>query len=306
MADLILQFGLALIFANVLAERIGLPLPAMPTLILAGALVADGQFSALEVFSAALAACVIGDTLWYAAGVYYGRRVVSLLCKISVSPDSCVRQTESRFADWGRLTLVIAKFIPGLSTVVRPLAGTMRLGWAQFELFNGLGAALWVAVSVLAGIAFHDQINLLLTVLRDFGAIAGVMLLSLLAVFIGVKWWQRRRFAKMLQVARITASDLRRLMEGQPPPVVVDVRSAVTREIDGRRIPGARVVVLGDLAKQVEQFPTDRELVFYCSCPNEASAAIAARQLMKLGYTRVRPLLGGLDAWVSEGYEVES
>jgi membrane protein DedA with SNARE-associated domain/rhodanese-related sulfurtransferase len=305
-SELIVQFGLALIFANVLAERVGLPLPAMPTLIIAGALVADGQFSALAVFGAAFAACVIGDTLWYAAGVYYGRRVISLLCRISVSPDSCVRQTESRFTDWGRLTLVIAKFVPGLSTVVRPLAGTIRLGWGQFELFNGIGAALWVAVSVLAGIVFHDQINLLLAALQDFGAIAGVIVLALLAVFIAVKWWQRRRFARMLQVARITASDLRQLMGGEPPPVVVDVRSAITREIDARRIPGARIVILGDVARHVEQFPTDREVVFYCSCPNEASAAIAARQLLKLGYTRVRPLLGGLDAWVSEGYEVET
>src|SRR5689334_23011987 len=191
----------------------------MPTLIVAGALVADGQFSALAVFGAAFAACVIGDTLWYAAGVYYGRRVISLLCRISVSPDSCVRQTESRFSDWGRLTLVVAKFVPGLSTVVRPLAGTIHLGWGQFELFNGIGAALWVAVSVLAGIVFHDQINLLLAALQDFGAIAGLVVLALLALFVAVKWWQRRRFAKTLEVARITATDLRRLMEGEPPPV---------------------------------------------------------------------------------------
>ena len=306
MSELIVQFGLALIFANVLAERVGLPLPAMPTLIIAGALVPDGQFSALAVFGVAFAACVIGDTLWYAAGVYYGRRVISLLCRISVSPDSCVRQTESRFTDWGRLTLVIAKFVPGLSTVVRPLAGTIRLGWGQFELFNGIGAALWVAVSVLAGIVFHDQINLLLQVLEDFGAIAGVIVLALLALFITVKFWQRRRFARTLQIARITASELRRLMAGEPPPVVVDVRSAMTRELDGRRIPGARIMVLGEVTRQIEPLPTDREVVFYCSCPNEASAAVAARQLMKLGYTRVRPLLGGLDAWVSEGYEVEA
>jgi membrane protein DedA with SNARE-associated domain/rhodanese-related sulfurtransferase len=304
-SDLIAQYGLALIFANVLAERVGLPLPAMPTLIFAGAMVTIGQLSALAVLGVAFAACIIGDTLWYAAGVYYGRRVISLLCRISVSPDSCVRQTENRFAEWGRLTLVIAKFVPGLSTVVRPLAGTIHLGWWQFELFNGIGAALWVGASVLAGMVFHDEINLLLAELQEFGAIAGAIVVALVVAFIAVKWWQRRRFTKMLRVARINAAELRRLMEGEPVPIVVDLRSPLTREQDGRRIPGARIVTLGDVMKDVEQFPTDRDVVFYCSCPNEASAAVAARQLMRLGYTRVRPLLGGLEAWVSAGYEIE-
>lgn len=305
MSELIAQYGLALIFANVLAERVGLPLPAMPTLILGGALAAVGQLSAVDVFLAAFVACVIGDTLWYAAGVMYGRRVISLLCRISVSPDSCVRQTETRFTRWGRLTLVAAKFVPGLSTVVRPLAGTIHLGWWRFELYNGIGAALWVGVSVGAGWIFHDQLNVLIAWLRDFGIIAFGIIVGLIAGFVGAKWWHRKRFAKMLRVARITADELRKLMSDEPPPVVVDLRSSITREQDGRRIPGARIVRLDELPKRVDEFPLDREVVFYCSCPNEASAAYAARQLMNLGYTRVRPLLGGLEAWVAAGYEVE-
>jgi membrane protein DedA with SNARE-associated domain/rhodanese-related sulfurtransferase len=304
-SELIAQYGLALIFTNVLAERVGLPLPAMPTLILGGALAATGQLSALDVFAVAFMACIIGDTLWYAAGVIYGRRVISLLCRISVSPDSCVRQTENRFTQWGRLTLVVAKFVPGLSTVVRPLAGTIHLGWWRFELYNGIGAALWVGASVGAGWIFHDELNQLLFWLRDFGIIAFGIIAGLVAGFVAAKWWQRRRFAKMLRIARITVDELRKLMAGEPTPVVVDLRSPITREQDGRRIPGARVVRLDEIAKRVDEFPLDREVVFYCSCPNEASAAYAARQLMNLGYTRVRPLLGGLEAWVSAGYEVE-
>ena len=306
MSELIAQYGLALIFANVLAERVGLPLPAMPTLIFAGALTAVGQLSAFAVFGVAFIACVIGDTLWYAAGVFYGRRVISLLCRISVSPDSCVRQTEDRFTQWGRLTLVFAKFVPGLSTVVRPLAGTIHLGWWRFEFFNGLGAALWVGVSVIAGMVFHNEINTLLAWLRDFGALAFGILLGLAVGFIGVKWWQRRRFAKLLRVARVSADELRKLMAGEPLPVIVDLRSPITREQDGRRIPGSLIVRLDEVTKHADEFPLDRELVFYCSCPNEASAAYAARQLMNLGYKRVRPLLGGLEAWVAAGYEVDS
>lgn len=306
MSELIAQYGLALVFANVLAERVGLPLPAMPALILAGALAAVGKLSALAVFGAAVVACIIGDTLWYAAGLYYGRRVISLLCRISVSPDSCVRQTEDRFSRWGRLTLVVAKFVPGLSTVVRPLAGTVHFGWLPFEVFNGLGAMLWVGVSVGAGIVFHDEINLLLLWLRDFGIVAFAVLLGLVLVFIAVKWWQRRRFNRMLRIARIDAEELRRLMDGEPQPIIVDLRSQIGRDQDARHIPGARVVSLDQVVKRIEQFPLDRDVVFYCTCPNEASAAYAARQLMKVGYTRVRPLLGGLDAWVSAGFEVEA
>ncbi len=306
MSELIAQYGLVLIFTNVLAERVGLPLPAMPTLILGGALAAIGKLSAIDVFAVAFIACVIGDTLWYAAGVFYGRRVIRLLCRISISPDSCVRQTENRFAQWGRLTLVFAKFVPGLSTVVRPLAGTIHLGWWRFELYNGIGAALWVGASVLAGMVFHNELNQLIAWLRDFGAIAFGIIFGLAAGFIAAKWWQRRRFAKMLRIARISAEELQRLMAGEPLPVVVDLRSSINREQDGRRIPGAQIVRLDEITKHVEQFPLDREVVFYCSCPNEASAAYAARQLMNLGYTRVRPLLGGLEAWVSAGFDVEA
>ncbi|HVY80181.1 MAG TPA: DedA family protein/thiosulfate sulfurtransferase GlpE [Steroidobacteraceae bacterium] len=306
MPDLIVQYGLALIFVNVLVERIGLPVPATPTLVLGGALAAVGQLSAGDVFGLAFVACVIGDTLWYGAGVVFGRRVISLLCRISVSPDSCVRLTETRFTQWGPLTLVCAKFVPGLSTVVRPLAGIIHLGWWRFELYNGIGTALWVGASVAAGWIFHDELNRLMTGLRDFGVVAFGIVAVLAGAFIAVKWWRRRRFARMLHSARITVQDLRELMSRKPAPIIVDLRSPMTRGQDGRRIPGARVLGLDELATRIEEFPHDRDIVFYCSCPNEASAAYAARQLIDLGYTRVRPLLGGLDAWVAAGYEVET
>lgn len=303
---MVAQYGLTLIFLNVFAERIGLPLPAAPTLIFAGALATLGKLSVPAIFAAAFIACVLGDTLWYAAGVRYGRRVIGLLCRISLSPDSCVRVTENRFAHWGRFTLVIAKFVPGLSMVVRPLAGMLKLGWWQFEVFNGLGTALWVGVSIALGVIFHDQINQLLLWLKDFGLTASSVLVGVVVGFVAFKWWQRRRFAAMLRVARITVHELRPLMASGAPPIIIDVRSSISREADGRRIPGARVIILGELMQRLDELPTDREIVFYCDCPNEASAASAARRLMKLGDFRVRPLLGGLTAWVSAGYPVET
>src|SRR5882762_5049906 len=159
MNHLVTEYGLALVFANVLLEQLGLPIPAVPALIVAGAMAAEGELSPLAVFGVAFVACMIGDAVWFIAGRRYGRRVMAFLCRVSLSPDSCVRQTEFRFERWGRLTLVLSKFIPGLSTIAPPLAGAMRLGWPSFLLLNSLGVVIWAGVALGAGMAFHAQIN---------------------------------------------------------------------------------------------------------------------------------------------------
>lgn len=305
MNSLIARYGLALVFANVLLEQIGLPVPAIPTLIIAGALAAEGQFSPFAIFGVAFLGCMIGDVLWYIAGRRYGRRVMNLLCRMSLSPDSCVRQTEVRFERWGGLTLVLSKFIPGLSTITPPLAGAMRIGWPSFLLLNGLGVVLWAGVAIGAGMLFHAQINDLLARLKGIGTLAIEAVVVLLAGYIALKWWERRRFYKMLRVARIGVEELRSLIDGGQRPVVVDVRSPGSRELDPRFIPGALAMDAGGVDARLDELPADREIIFYCTCPNEASAAQVAKKLIGLGYTRVRPLHGGLDAWLEAGYAVE-
>jgi len=303
--ELIAQYGLALVFVNVLLERAGLPLPATPTLLICGALAATGRLSAAAILAWAVLACVIGDTLWYVAGRYYGRRVMRFLCRVSLSPDSCVRTTENRFARWGRVTLILAKFVPGLSTVVRPLAGAMRLSWGSFELFNGVGSILWAGAAVGTGMLFQTQIGMLLMRLRDLGTIAGELTLVVVLLYVAYKWWERRRFNAVLRLPRITVEELRELIGKEAAPLIVDVRSALGREHDRRCLPGALEMSLDEISSKFGEFPEDREIVFYCACPNEASAALAARKLMDRGYTRVRPLRGGLDAWVAAGYDIE-
>jgi membrane protein DedA with SNARE-associated domain/rhodanese-related sulfurtransferase len=303
--SLVTQYGLALVFVNVLVEQLGLPVPAVPTLVVAGALAAQGQFSVTAVFVLAFAACTVGDGVWYAAGRAWGRRVLRLLCRVSLSPDACVRQSEYRFERWGALTLVLAKFIPGLSAVAPPLAGAMRLAPGTFLLWNSLGVALWVGTAVGAGLLLHEQINDLLVRLEGLGTIALGTLAALLAGYVALKWWERRRFYKMLRIARIGVDELRRLMHAAERPVIVDVRSPSVRALDPRYIPGALVMELDEVEQRLDQLPPDRDVVFYCTCPNEASAAAVAKRLIGLGYVRVRPLAGGLDAWVGAGYEVE-
>jgi len=304
MVDLITRYGPALVFANVLIQQLGLPIPALPTLVVAGALAADGNFSAFAIFRAAFIACAISDTFWYAAGRLYGRRILKFLCRITLSPDSCVRQSEFRFHRWGRLTLVLAKFVPGGSVVTPPLAGAMRLNGWSFALLDGLGAAIWAGVAIGLGMLFHQEIGRSIARLQEFGFIAIGVTGLLFAGYVANKWWQRRSFYNRLRIARITVGELRRLIDDGRHPVIVDLRTSLVRDQDTRFIPGALIMDLEEADRWLDQAPTDREIIFYCTCPTEAAAASIARKLMDLGYTRVRPLHGGLDAWIAAGYEV--
>lgn len=305
LVDLVARHGLLLVFLNVLVEQVGLPVPAVPTLIVAGALAASGKLSAAAVFGLAVLACYIGDGLWFAGGRIYGRRVMSLLCRVSLSPDSCVRQSEYHFERWGWAALVVSKFVPGLSTVTPPLAGAMRMSWPSFVLLNGIGIVLWAAIPIVAGMMFSDQIDRVVSRLEGYGEVAVALIVAALAAYIAFKWWERQRFYRALRLARITVEELRALMERGKQPVVVDVRSDVARKADGRFIPGALLMSADEIDARLRELPRERDIIFYCTCPNEASAAQVAKRLIALGYKRVRPLAGGLDAWLAAGHEIE-
>jgi len=298
-------FGLTVLFFNVLLQQLGLPVPVVPTLVVAGALAADGQLPLPGVYALALAACLIGDSTWYTAGRIYGMRVMRLLCRISLTPDTCVRQTQTSFERHGPLALVVAKFIPGLRMIAPPLAGATRMNFARFAGLSLLGSSLWVGAALVAGVLLRPEIARLLPRLAGLEGVLVVLLLVLLAAYIALKWRERRRFYAALDMARISVEELYARMQGEPAPVIVDVRSATALGLEGRRIPGALHVPLHEVAQHLSGLPRDREIVLYCNCPNEASAAQAARLLRDYGFPRVHPLHGGLDAWIAAGYAVE-
>ena len=306
LSQLITQYGLALVFANVLLDQLSLPVPAIPVLMVAGALAADGKLSAPELFGVAVAATLIADVAWYLVGRRFGNRVMKTLCRVSLTPDSCVSQTQTLFERWGINALLVANFIPGLSTVAPPLAGATGVGWFRFLVFSALGASLWVGVGLGAGLIFKEQIEYLLALLERTGALAVVVLGALCVAYVAYKWWERHRFFTVLRMARINVDELYRLMETGAIPVIVDVRSQTARALEPRRIPGARHVPLEAVEHHVQDLPRDREIILYCTCPNEVSAAEAAKLLMDNGFTRVRPLHGGLEAWIAAGYDVEA
>ncbi|OOG60352.1 DedA family protein/thiosulfate sulfurtransferase GlpE [Rhodanobacter sp. C03] len=303
--ELIAQYGLLLVFFNVLVEQAGVPVPAVPTMIVAGALSANGKLPLTGVVLAAVLACLLSDLLWYWAGRRFGSGVMRTICRISLSPDSCVKQSELRFQRWRGRVLLIAKFVPGLSTVAPPLVGAMGLRAGTFVLLDGLGSLLWVGVAVGLGYVFAAQIDDLLAAMASAGTVAFELLLVLLAFYIAAKWWQRRRLLIALRMARITVEELNQSIADGQTPVVVDVRSQAARLLDTRIIPGALLADLDGVAGALQDISPERELVIYCSCPNEVSAAKAAKLLMGIGYRNVRPLLGGLDAWDAAGYMVE-
>jgi len=294
-----------IVFVNVLVDQIGLPVPAVPTLIVAGAVAADGKLPFAALFAWSVAACLLADCGWYLIGQKYGIRVLKTLCKISLEPDSCVSQTQVRFERWGINSLVIAKFVPGLAIIAPPMAGALRIGWLRFGALSACGAVLWVGTALAAGMLFKSQIGRVLQHLSAIGSIAGAGAALLLAAYISFKWWERNRFYKMLRMARISVADLYALMAAGASPVIIDVRSATARELEPRWIPGALHVPLPEVAQRLKELPRDREIILYCTCPSEASAARVAKILMNHGFRRVRPLFGGLDAWVAAGYAVE-
>jgi membrane protein DedA with SNARE-associated domain/rhodanese-related sulfurtransferase len=298
------QYGIAIVVINVLLDQLGLPVPAVPTLIVAGALAASGQMPLLALFLWSVIACLAADCGWYLVGQKYGIRVLKILCRISLEPDSCVSQTQTRFERWGINSLVIAKFIPGLAIIAPPMAGAMRIGWMRFVFLSTCSAVLWVGCGLGLGVVFKSQIERLLEHLDDFGSIAVAGIVILLAAYIGYKWWERRRFYKLLRMARISVTDLYALIEAGASPIIIDVRSATARTLEPRWIPGALHVPLQDVAHRMKELPRDRDIILYCTCPSEASAARVAKILMNHGFQRVRPLYGGLDAWVAAGYAV--
>ena len=299
MANLILllqQYGVLIVFAVVLVEQIGLPIPAFPLLIVAGALSVDGDTSWLSVLVVSMVACLISDYFWFRAGRYYGKRILKLLCRISLSPDYCVSQTEDNFNRWGPKALVVAKFIPGFNTIAPPLAGAMGTSNGRFLGFSILGGLLWSGVGIGIGSFFHTSIDQVLDILSTMGTTALIVLGVLLLMFVSFKYVERKRFHQSVQVDRITVEELQKLIDQGLDPVLVDARS-VTAQLLEPAIPGALLFNGGEPIPAIAALPKDRHIIVYCSCPNDVSAAHVAKELHTHGYKRAKPLQGGLDAW---------
>ncbi len=287
------------VFLNVLLQQAGLPVPAVPTLLLAGSLaVSSNQFA--NILAAAIVASVIADWMWYLAGRAFGYRVLSGLCKLSINPGSCVSQTEARFVRWGLGSLVVAKFIPGFSTVAPPIAGSLRMALPGFLLAAAAGAALWAGLALGAGWILRREVKTVISMLDEQAGSVLVVVVGIVAIWLGWKLWQKYRFRQWSAVPHITPAELLAAMEARQPLLLLDLRGASMVAETGP-IVGATIAEHDRLLDAVGNWPRSQPIVTLCACPEDAGAVQAARRLLAEGYLSVRPLKGGYEAWLAAG-----
>lgn len=292
--DFLAQHGTLVLFVAVFAEQIGLPLPAVPFLIAAGALAGTGQMALGMAVGSAVLAALAGDQVWFELGRRRGRRVLNWLCRISLEPTSCVRRTEDFFARHGVRSLVVAKFVPGLSTIAPPLAGIVGLAVPQYLLYNGLGTILWVGSGIGLGYLFSDQLEHALFVSAQIGPTVILILLGSVTGYVVLKALRRRQVERL--VPRMTAQQVADKLAAGEDPTIIDLRSHAARQEEAG-IPGSHSLSLEELNSRHEDLPRDRDVILYCDCPEDAASVQGAVLLRKLGFTRVWPLAGGIEAW---------
>jgi membrane protein DedA with SNARE-associated domain/rhodanese-related sulfurtransferase len=251
----------------------------------------------------AILAALIGDSIWFGLGRWRGSSILDLLCRIALEPDTCVQKTQTTYARHGVNWLLFAKFVPGLNTIATPMAGLFKVNPWTFLAMDIAGAALWSGAYMAVGWWFRDQLELVAALLGRLGSGLIVLLVGSLLLYVGFKYYQRRRVYRDLRIARITPQELKSRMDKGEPVVIVDLRGEY--EWPEGRIPGALTPVGDDLETL---FPpnTQGEIVLYCSCPNEISSARAALRLRRHGVKHVRPLEGGFPLWKDLGFPVEA
>lgn len=304
--QILLAYGYVLLFVWVLVEQFGIPLPATPVLLAAGALSADQKVSFAVALIAGLLACLISDSSWFFIGRRYGHHVLRILCKLSMEPTICVRKTQDSFGRRRGTTLLYAKFIPGLATLAAPVAGQNGMSFASFLLFDGIGALLWMGALLEAGRLFGDVLKKNPGLFDWVGRFSGALLvLGILGFFIG-RVYRRRRLLRKLVRARLEPDELKRQLDAGEPVYIVDLRHPLELVPDPFTLPGAVHVSPDAIAARAHEIPRDRDVVLYCTCPSEATAAKTAMTLHKLGVERVRPLRGGYDEWKRRGYPLDA
>jgi membrane protein DedA with SNARE-associated domain/rhodanese-related sulfurtransferase len=301
--SLIRDYGIVFVFAAVLVEGIGIPVPSFAVVVLAASVLDRSQLGTL--FLAALSAGLLTDLAWYWAGKRLGYRLLRTLCRLSLSADSCVMRTEALFVRWGLSSLLVARFLPGYSTIAQPLAGALRQPFAPFLFYDLLGAVLWCMTGIVLGAVFSSAVGSVLDFLDRFGTYGTLTLIGAFLTYVAYRWYRRQVLIKQLRMDRISVQELRKLILDGSRPVLIDIRSDSARAREGT-IPSSVFVDPAEIEKLETTILSAQEIVIYCACPNEASAAVFAQRLMARGAKRVRPLHGGIDAWTDAGFEVDA
>jgi membrane protein DedA with SNARE-associated domain len=263
--DTLVRHGYSVVFGWVLAEQIGLPLPAEPLLLASGGVAGTGRLSLPLILGAASLASLLADTMWYWIGRLVGMRVIGWCCRITLEPDSCVRKTERAFGARGARSLIVAKFIPGLNTIAPPLAGVLRIPVGEFVGYSAVGAVVWSAAWVGIGFVFSEQLELAASYAARLGDGLGVLLGAAAAGYVAWKYIARQRFLRKIRIARITPEALKAMLDGGEPTMVVDVRDRLDFDSEPFIIPGALHMQTEELEARHREIPRDRDIILYCT-----------------------------------------
>ncbi|MGI8989051.1 MAG: VTT domain-containing protein [Bryobacteraceae bacterium] len=259
----LIRHGYSVIFLWILAEQGALPLPSIPLLLAAGALIRADRLSGALALSCAIAACMFADNVWFQLGRHRGAAVLRFLCRIALEPDSCVRKTENVFVRYGSRSLLLAKFVPGLNAAAAPLAGISGMSLPRFLIFDVLGSLVWSFSYVGLGFVFSNQLEIVAAYAVQMGAWLLLFVAVLLGLWIAWKYTQRRKFLRKLAIARITPRELKSKLDAGDEVMIVDLRSALAGDEDS--IPGALRISIEELTGRHQEIPRDRDIVLYCS-----------------------------------------
>jgi membrane protein DedA with SNARE-associated domain/rhodanese-related sulfurtransferase len=301
------HYAYLIIFLWVLVEQMGIPIPSVPVLLTAGTLSATHRVSWIAITLAMLLGCLVADSVWFSLGRRYGNSVLKLLCRFSFEASTCVSKTENYFTRRGALTLLFAKFVPGLSTVAAPIAGQTGMSYPRFLAWDLGGSLLWGEAFILAGRFFGDLAKKSAPFFAWLGHFAIVIFVLMVLGFLFYRIWKQRKFLRQVRELRLEPSELKTMLDeseklGTPPPFIVDLRHPLDYLPDPRVLPGALRIGPNELKQHSEIIPRDRDVILYCTCPSEETSAKLALQLHKMGVYRVRPLRGGFDGWKQAGY----
>jgi len=263
--DAISQHGYLLLFGWVLIEQLGLPVPAVPVLLAAGVLSGMGKMSFGISVALAIAACLLGDVVWFWLGRKHGGSVVRVLCKLSLEPDSCVRKTSNAFTKHGPVALLLAKFFPGIGTVSIPLAGSSGIGVRQFLLYDFGGCALYVLTFAGVGLALSNSVEKIEALTSHSAALGFWLVVAATAALLGRRWYERRKFLRELYAARISPQELQSMLAAEPKPFIVDLRHPLDFLPHPKLIPGAVRIEPEQVVARIAEFPRDRDIILYCT-----------------------------------------
>lgn len=260
------RHGYALTFALLLSEAIGLPFPAAIALVAAGAAIASHTLTPGGVLVSALAALLIGDSAQFWLGRFSGWGLLAFLCRVSMNPETCILRSAESFYKRGKLTIVIAKFIPGINTMAAPLAGSMNMRFGQFIYLDFAGASLYCATYLLIGYLSRDFLAATLNSFHEAGRVMEVAITIVLLAYAVYRLVQFQKYRKYDVVPRVQVQELATRMASEKDKIqILDVRSHGYYDRGAERIKGSYRIEPNNLDEEVKNLPKDKDIYLYCT-----------------------------------------